>query len=112
MIQRRLTPALITALATAFTLSVGQSAIAATSNTALSRVLAGATSPATSMPSQTFASHAPVIVAWRAAAQTPVDLVSMPALQGKSAVARVTQPGQPLEIATVQPLAKAANVVS
>jgi len=61
--------------------------------------------PITSMPARTLEGPAPALVTWRAPNRAPIDLVTLPApSQEKIAVGAANTPGQPLKIATNQPL--------
>jgi lysyl endopeptidase len=83
----------------------------ATTTPATQRVYEAATE-ARHMPSQAFAPTPAAAIAWRAPALVPVDLVSMPpVVQQKSSAAITSRIGQPLQVGTNQPLAKAASIV-
>lgn len=62
------------------------------------------------MPSRTFPSAPPAIVAWRAPLLVPVDVASMPPPLEKSVTAKSSASGQPMQIGTDRPLEKSAAV--
>ena len=62
------------------------------------------------MPSRTFPSAPPAIVAWRAPLLAPVDVASMPPPLEKSVTPKSSAAGQPMQIGTDRPLEKSAAV--